>query len=247
MWTTGHRAHNLFGQQAVDLGVEAVTFNIWGQDLSFPGEGQPRNLSAWIDGAASNKVIFTDKDGAPLDLWDRLGCSIRALILPAAEDEVLVYMCFVPVGLDELRAACAARNTDLEGADMPMLVLPVMNALSKRVPLIPQEQLESATGLAVLPRLVYRGIGNLPAFSRETLLWEQRNLLRSINMNKFVGVDDWLKLFPKETWPQSTSRPEMIWPEPTQQAAADERGIMIKPNCMKPTNNNTCWHSLILV
>ena len=60
-----------------------------------------------------------------------------------------------------------------------------------------------------------------------------------------VGVDDWLKLFPKETWPQSTVGPEMIWPEPAQQAAADERGIIIKPNCMKPTNYNTCLHFLV--
>ena len=116
LWRGRYRCTDVW-PAASEKGAATVSIKIAGEQLIFPGNRSPRNYSAWINGLDSGYVQLHDKDGRPVDTtrWpENIGCSIRCILLPVAEDSALAYLNFVPVPLPILRSACAKQNVDLE-------------------------------------------------------------------------------------------------------------------------------------
>ena len=102
---------------AAERGAATVSIKIAGEQLIFPGNRSPRNFSSWINGMDSGYIQLLDKEGRLVNTsnWpDSVGCSIRCILLPVAEDSALAYLNFAPIPLHTIRSTCASQNVDLE-------------------------------------------------------------------------------------------------------------------------------------
>ena len=89
LWRGRYRCTDVW-PAASEKGAATVSIKIAGEQLIFPGNRSPRNYSAWINGLDSGYVQLHDKDGRPVDTtrWpETIGCSIRCILLPVAEDK----------------------------------------------------------------------------------------------------------------------------------------------------------------
>ena len=123
--------------------------------------------------------------------------------------------------------------------------LPVKGSLATTVPLVPMESEEDPSGLGFLPRLLFRGAGDLPNINRDSLLWEQRSTLRATGFCQFLSLQDWLQAFYAEIWPVLKSDPPIVWPEAPRENVASPRGkILILVHMHHPISLGSVYISL---
>ena len=125
--------------------------------------------------------------------------------------------------------------------------LPVKGSLATTVPLVPMESEEDPSGLGFLPRLLFRGAGDLPNINRDSLLWEQRSTLRATGFCQFLSLQDWLQAFYAEIWPVLKSDPPIVWPEAPRDNVASPRGKILILSTHASNFPRFCIHFFVLI
>ena len=179
--------------------------------------------SSWLDGQTIGVIRVLDAAFQEIDLWATIGCALRAVILPSAEDMALVYISFVSVSLPTLTTMCGTQNTDLMSDDVP-----VGEALACEVPLIPMEDSQEPSGFGFLLRILWRDAGNLLHINRSDLLWEQCRTMKTLGFSRFLTFRDWNEsFFPSTDNPATWPSTKMDHPVISRVRAASLRGRLL--------------------
>ena len=211
-WATGQTANNIWPKGAKEI---SVAFDF--PPIEFPGRGDARNISRWLD-AAPFMTVSCNGNEIPEEQWKSIdgvrdGLAVRFALYPASVSKFGCQVYYYPASLSKLSEETTARKVELDSLMIPCGRLRFLKDSMRFVPALLMEP-NPSTGLGQLPLIEVPDTNNYTLPSRDEVEREVCSLLgECVTLLVTANSPQQLEVILKGAWKDFTLHPKpTTWP-----------------------------------